>query len=505
VTPRHPVPMLWPDAMELNAVESFGGIEADEDALLRECFKDHPAYSAAKNHERWLLIGRKGSGKTAIFKRLITERDWNRFAYGHTFDDYPWEHHDLQAQVGVPEERRYFHSWKYLILLSLSKILLNQDQSQPWSDESAEAMAALESFVVDSYGSRDPDLTQLFIPDRELRFRGSIRAGVGIEAERIIVRELPAHVQQVNRTVQNAVVAALNPDYDYYVCFDQLDLGFSTTDMAYKDRLIGLLLAARELNRATKDEERRFSAIVFLRDDIYQLLQFEDKNKITENNVSRVEWNRPDSGLTLKELMERRFGEVFVGSGNVGWTAVFDEAREMPSRQTKYAHICDRTFLRPRDMIKFCNEILHSHKTRRGGNAAADEKFDNEDVIAARDQYSDYLLRELDDEIAKHVPDYQEYLEALKTIGNIHFTSEEFEGAWKGRSRLNNEKWERGLEELFEFSVIGYLKSGGGGGGSKYVWRYLDSRARFDAAADTYRVHPGFKEALDLVQRRSRA
>ncbi len=35
------------------------------------------------------------------------------------------------------------------------------------------------------------------------------------------------------------------------------------------------------------------SVIVFLRDDIYQMLQFEDKNKITENNVSIVEWDRP--------------------------------------------------------------------------------------------------------------------------------------------------------------------------------------------------------------------
>lgn len=488
--------------VNLDAVENFGGIDADEDALLRECFQDHPAYLAAKSHDRWLVIGRKGSGKTAIFKRLITERTFDRFAYGHTFDDYPWEHHDLQAQVGVPEERRYFHSWKYLVLMSLSKILLNQDQSQPWSEESAEALGGLESFVVDSYGSRDPDLTQLFLPDRELRLKGSLKFGVGIEAERIIVRELPAHVQQVNSSVQDAVVAALNPEHDYYVCFDQLDLGFTTSDVEYKNRLIGLLLAARDLNRVAKSEGRRFSTVVFLRDDIYHLLQFEDKNKITENNVSRVEWNRPESDLTLRDLMERRFGEVFDGSGTERWESVFDEAKEMPSRQTKYAHICDRTFLRPRDMIKFCNEILRAHKARDHGEQ--DGRFDNEDVIAAREPYSDYLLRELDDEIAKHVPDYQEHLEVLKTIGNIQFTSSEFKEAWRGRPRLGDEEWQHGLESLFEFSVIAYLKSGGGGGGSKYVYRYMDSRARFDAAAESYRVHPGFKEALDLIQRRAR-
>jgi hypothetical protein len=234
-------------------------------------------------------LNRPGTGKTAIFKRLITERAPEHFAYGHTFDDYPWEHHDLQAQAGVPEERRYIHSWKYLVLVSLAKILLNQDQSQPWDESVVEPLEGLENFIVDSYGSRDPDLTRLFSPDRELRFKGTFKFGFGsVDAQKISVRDLPTHVQDVNTFVQRAVIASLNPEQDYYVCFDQLDLGFTADDPRYVQRLIGLLLAARELSRAAKERERRMSIVVFLRDDIYQMLQFEDKNKITENNVSVV-------------------------------------------------------------------------------------------------------------------------------------------------------------------------------------------------------------------------
>jgi hypothetical protein len=64
--------------------------------------------------------------------------------------------HDLQAELGVPEERRYIHSWKYLILMSLAKLLLNVDQSQPWDERVMDSMSTLEDFVIDSYGSRDP-------------------------------------------------------------------------------------------------------------------------------------------------------------------------------------------------------------------------------------------------------------------------------------------------------------------------------------------------------------
>jgi hypothetical protein len=50
--------------------------------------------------------------------------------------------------------------------MGLAKVLLNQDSTQPWSEESLESLSTLESFVVDSYGTRDPDLSQVFSPAR---------------------------------------------------------------------------------------------------------------------------------------------------------------------------------------------------------------------------------------------------------------------------------------------------------------------------------------------------
>ena len=87
--------------------------------------------------------------------------------------------------------------------------------------------------------------------------------------------------------------------------------------------------------------------MIFLRDDIYQDLQFEDKNKITENFTTRVLWREVGTGLTLRQLMERRFAAVLEPeseSQTFPWDSVFDEDKEMPSRQSKYKHICDRTF-----------------------------------------------------------------------------------------------------------------------------------------------------------------
>lgn len=476
--------------MLLHDVDNFGAIDADADDLLDDCFQDHPAYVAAREMQRFLVLGRKGAGKTAIYKRLTRPMP-NSISLGHVFDDYPWHHHDLQAQVGVPEERRFTHSWKYLILLSLAKLLLNDDD-QPWGDgDEADAIERIENFVVDSYGSPNPDLSQLFSPTKELRFRakGTIPF-LEIIGERVRVRDLPVHIQAVNRAITENVMCALNPHKRYYVCFDGLDLG--QTEKYYPERLIGLILAAKDLFITARSAGRYLNVVVFLRDDIYERLHFEDKNKVTENFSVSVRWNEHPDEPTLKDLMQSRFTAAL--SAPHTWEKIFDESKQMPGRQTKYKHICDRTYLRPRDMIKFCNEILDDYKRSPNGTG----KFENSSVHNARPKYSYYLLRELDDEIAKHVPSYKDYIEVLKSIGSEIFQREDFASRLAARGVAAGPF--RALEGLFEFSVIGYLQPGGRTGGSEYVWRYRDPRARFDSSARTYRVHPGYKEALNLVR-----
>jgi len=361
-------------------------------------------------------------------------------------------------------------------------------------------LGKLESFVVDSYGSRDPDVTQIFTPSKRLRIKPYLKIPYvvegGFDMERLPMEQLPRIFQEVNRTISEAVITCLNPTYDYFVCFDELDRGFDPADDRYKGMLMGLILAARAVNQVAREAGRRFSVIVFLRDDIYQLLRFEDKNKITENFLSPIEWDSSKTKWTLQQLMERRFGATLSETQSLDWGAVFDD-QEMPGRQPKYRHILDRTFRRPRDMIKFCNEILSAYKRRSGSGGG---KFANEDIIAARPAYSDYLLRELQDEVHKHAPDYDDYLEIVKSLDALQFSRDEFVEACGRRKDLLKAGITPAeiLRLLFEFSVVGYQRTGGVGGGSEYLYRYMDPTVRFDEAASNFRVHPGFMEAFGL-------
>lgn len=483
-------------------VSNFGSTDADSDDLLEQAFQDHEAYVEAIAHRKPLVVGRKGSGKTAIFRKIIRMRQHDVFAYGHTFSEYPWHHHNLQGMVGVPEEQRFTHSWRYLILMTLAKILLNQDGSQPWSEHAFDELGKIERFVVDSYGTRDPDVTQLFTPGKRLRVKPHLKlAGiidVGVDLESVAISDLPKLFQEVNRSIADSIANCLNPEHSYYVCFDELDKGFDPNDARYSQMLVGLLLAATSLNNAFRQANKKTSIILCLRDDIYRTLQFEDKNKLTENFMSPIEWDGPRTKWTLRSLLERRFAIAMdADDALVPWEKVFDEDHEMPGRQSKYKHMLDRTFRRPRDAIKFANEVLIAYKARAGSTAGL---FENKDIIAACSPYSEYLLKELADEIFKHVPAYRDYIDILKSLEALQFTREEFDQACARRSDLlvGGATSLSVLRQLFEFSLVGYQRTGGIGGGSEYIWRYIDTTVRLDEAATNFRIHAGLMEALGL-------
>ncbi|SDP63624.1 hypothetical protein SAMN04488061_3566 [Filomicrobium insigne] len=484
-------------AKRLSNLPSFGGIDATTDNILIQAFEDHDAYKSIISFEKTMITGRKGSGKSAVYRKLLSLANWNTFTLGFTFSDYPWDFHATQKQQGVPREECYRESWKYFIGLAISKLLLENSGARHHGNDSNFAYQDIEKFVTDSYGTTNPDLTKIFTPGTTIKLSGRLSLpGASAKVEPIAINHLPKFYSEVNRNIADCIIRSLSTEQHFYICFDELDIGFDPNDTEYNSRLIGLIRAAKYYNDRFRQEELRASVIILLRSDIWSMIRFEDKNKLTQSQVKEITWGQDNGPHCLRELMERRFTALLGDDTPIRWVDIFDEQRKMRGNQSKYAYICDRGYLRPRDIIQFCNEVLEKFKDdNRSGRS-----FENKHVQNAEQDYSDYFLQELDDELHKHSEKYQHYFEPLKRLSKLTFSKEDFDTAWHEVRSLfcEPDNPTDALTALFEFSVVGYLTSGGHGGGGKYVWRYRDPRSKFNPDAKFFKVHLGLKNVFDL-------
>ena len=490
----------------LQEIRDFGANAAEYDALLERCFQEHPIFGKVLYDQHCLILGRKGSGKTAICKKIIRlqQSHNNILAVEYDFTHYPWEYHNLMAVSSAADTERYLHSWRYFILISLAKILFKSERSAIES----KAYKKIKQFLIDTYGSLDPDLTRIFEPRRRIRGLKSLGVSImssGIEAEvdEVDMKSLPRMFQEVNSTLQDLMVEALNPECHYFICFDSLDMNFEPGSPDYENRLICLLRVARDFTYESLAAGRSLKVLVFLRSDIYDKLTFNDRNKITRSFALEVDWDKPYQDVTLKSLMERRFAEVLEIESEGAWEQIFDESVGMVAHPTKYAYILDHTFLRPRDIIEFCNCILKVYKFRvrekKGGKEL--NKFTSEDVYHARLEYSKYFHDEIVDEIHQQYPDYEVYFEMLRFIGYQFFSRAAFMeayDAWKERLKSMKQVDEI-LQDLYDISVIGVTRDLTKGlSKARYDFKYMNSKVSFNRFYEHFSAHWGLTSFLDL-------
>ena len=128
-----------------------------------------------------------------------------------------------------------------------------------------------------------------------------------------------------------------------------------------------------------------------------------------------------------------------------------------------------------------------------------EDKIDNADIHNARVEYSEYFLREIDDEVYRHFPEYERYLDVLRAIGKWQFDRSEFDVAYASHTPDENVGPLEALDKLYDFSFVGFYRAGGRGyGGSEYMFKYREGKMRFDPTAVRFRVHPGLIEGLGL-------
>lgn len=297
-------------------------------------------------------------------------------------------------------------------------------------------------------------------------------------------------------------------DSDYYVVFDELDEDyrhFWDTDRRddYVALITSLFKAVSNIKKMMISYGRyRVKPIVFLRDDIYQLLSDPDSNKWEDDKInlrwSRSElkgmlrWrifrslydNRFNSNLTFEDAMKSLFiSDTFkFGGGGTKTESIFD-------------HIARLSHERPRDFVRYFRDCARS-SLRQGAT-----KISNDTIKGMEKDYSNHLRSELVNEISGLIPDISMILDSLSSFGKDILSPQNFYDAiYEHKNSSQCHPFTKSLDELtiakllFHFSIVGNMRRGPRLGP---IYKYQHEYAVFNQD-QSVSIHRGLLKSLGL-------
>ncbi len=432
----------------------FGRLDAENDDNLPDYFLDTGTVDLVKRGKK-LIIGRKGSGKTALFK--ILARDLDAAVVELDLDHYVWEFHRGFAETGLEAERAYTASWKLLVCLSAYGAIR---ESLDRVDRSA-GDAALEALGLGPERGRIRAMIGWLKRVRrvDLPEIAGIAAGGGFELQDIEGTTLSADTARAIHELES-LLARVRPERSFTVMIDRLDDAWNGTEDSLH-LIAGAVRATRDLGMTLKSGMQLPPVITFLRADLWERISFNDRNKMSQD-IILLDWT-PEQ---LADVIALRAASSLGVPRDDAWSVAFT-TDEMRQRARASTYITKRTLGRPRDIVAFA--IFADEAAQTHDHAIIEAT----DIYEAERRFSRHVFDELKDEMERHVVDFQAITNALKSLRQRTFQVDMWIAACKANG-IGVRDARDALDALIEASIVGMHTTGGSGGGSGTVYRYED-------------------------------
>jgi hypothetical protein len=355
----------------------------NEQDRLEGYFVETAEYARAKRAQGAIIVGRKGSGKSAIFLRIASETGSD--VRNLVVELNPSSHHLSELReslLSVMTAGVFDHTiaafWQYIlyaeILLKLREVML------PKAKYSFKLLQEIEKI------EKQFDLTEEMVASD---FTARLE---------IVVKKL---VNAINESTENTrerltnilfeseiprlrdSIVQLASDFDSVtILFDNIDKGWPTGGLEKTDiRTIRHLIdRLSRIQHELAREKIRFQHLVFLRSDVYDELVEETSDRGKYNPI-RIDWTDP---LQLEHLIKKRVANsVSVTDTEQAWRAF---NTRLSGGRSAIETMIQNCLMRPRFLIDLCENAL-SFAINRGHQSLTEN-----DVNAALEQHSTYLV-----------------------------------------------------------------------------------------------------------------
>ncbi len=364
----------------------LGDIRAEYDhEMLDRAFYETPEYrSLIEEHTRHVVVGRRGTGKSALFYRL--QRHWLTANKTTVIELTPSETDVIGLRPFVShfgEKASYLRAactiaWQYAILLEIITVLEKNYKVR----SETELKNLLPSIVRVWLGRGDSIVSRLFNALEEK-----------VDISKPIEKRVSSLAQALDiGGLTDIVIKALDVSRNSLnIVADRLDEGYEP-DLFGVAILTGLVYAFEKISSAVP----RTATTLFLRDNIFRSIQhFDlDYSRNIEGDVLRLHWDEYHLFNMICSRLRAAFSITIENNLRV-WNSV--TARDIKGKDG--FHRCLRlTLYRPRDLLVLLNNAFYHARSHDR------DIIVNEDIEVAARQISCTRLDDLKKEYSEVIP-----------------------------------------------------------------------------------------------------
>ena len=453
--------------------------------LLEKGYLDYKgAYSLLESGEKFLVLGHKGSGKSAIGEKLRLEADKKAVSVVH-LEDFPFKSFGKIFSGSAEVEAKYPASWSWLLLL----LIIDNLRKDPGANDAINVdYNKAISELCDLGFLPTTDIKKLIIQSSKTTFKAQIPKILEFSRE----KNFSGSASDIQFLVLVDYLKNLVVNYftegGLILVIDGLDDILTKRDIQYQ-ALSALVFEVDRLNLFLFQKKKSIHIIVLCRTELYERLPGPNKNKLRRDSALELNWyhdthNPGESNLV--NLINLRASLSLERDVDV-----FDEF--FPPKLDGLPitlRLLEMTRHTPRDIINLLNTMK---------SYASGEKLKTSEVMSALRAYSiDYFEPEIRDEIVGYVDakHYEAFTRLVGIIRQREFSYQTLIAEGK-KKEISETKIRELLRALYDCGAIGN-KWRTPSGSNRYEFKYRNKNSSFDEGKAVV-LHKGLWKAMNLV------
>jgi hypothetical protein len=414
----------------------LGSPEAEAEAnfnskvKLTDVYEDWHDLFDLLSHEKFIVLGRKGSGKSAFarYTQAKSVSEPNLFVDFVRQDKINLE---SLVQFGVKQGHAFEKEsiFKWLIYTHLVRLFCENEAVKESKD-----FEQLRQFITKNSGFvdiTDMDVTELTqnkgfevnVEPLKRFYRQKIKKDFTIKSQKAPFYKLIPHLEEVIKNILTSYFEQKNKN-SYVIFFDDLDVGFDVSDKSTVDSVVCLLRVAKSINNDFFGKnDINAKAIILLRDDVEKYIadKYPDTAKMMASYSAPINWYQDDfqkgdneSDLNIRKFIDLRIKNAFKNAAlpcieSNPWSSLVD-IKENYGLKSSFKHILDHTLFRPRDILLLFMPL------ETGDYSIPLRKKNVNDLLG---KYSSQLVKEFRNEISSFYSD-KEVTQLFKVLEKIN-------------------------------------------------------------------------------------